>query len=306
MQDKTSNMNSVVQNGSLDSTIKAQKIAKITNKVIIYLFLTLVALFTLFPFYWMINTSLKTLYDYTNEIPQTFWPTTFAWENYYNAFVGNDFMSYFINTIVVGVSSTLIGVIVTILAAFAFAKLNFIGKDLIFTLLLATMMVPGELFQITNLVTTIQLNWLNTFIALIVPFLVSVFYIYLLRNNFKQVPNELYLAAKVDGTSDFKFLWKVMVPLSMPTIISITILKLMGSWNSYIWPRLVNATGIQGRPMTMVANWLMSSFVDPNTNMTHQPMRMAAVVIVSIPLFIVFIFFRKYIMRGVSRSGIKG
>ncbi len=306
MQDKTSNMNSVIQNGSLDNTIKAQKIAKIANKVIIYLFLTLVALFTLFPFYWMINTSLKTLYDYTNEIPQTFWPTTFAWENYYNAFVGNDFMSYFINTIVVGVSSTLIGVIVTILAAFAFAKLNFIGKDLIFTLLLATMMVPGELFQITNLVTTIQLNWLNTFIALIVPFLVSVFYIYLLRNNFKQVPNELYLAAKVDGTSDFKFLWKVMVPLSMPTIISITILKLMGSWNSYIWPRLVNATGIQGRPMTMVANWLMSSFVDPNTNMTHQPMRMAAVVIVSIPLFIVFIFFRKYIMRGVSRSGIKG
>lgn len=306
MQEHTSNMNSVIENGSLNKALKAQKVAKVTSKTLIYIFLIIVALFTLFPFYWMINTSLKTLYDYTNEIPQTFWPTTVAWENYYNAFVGNDFMSYFINTIIVGVTSTLLGVIVTILAAFAFAKLNFIGKDLIFTLLLATMMVPGELFQITNLVTTIQLDWLNTFTALILPFLVSVFYIYLLRNNFKQVPNELYLAAKVDGTSDFKFLWKIMVPLSMPTIISITILKLMGSWNSYIWPRLVNATGVAGRPMTMVANWLMSSFTDPQTNMTHQPMRMAAVVIVSIPLFLVFVFFRKYIMAGVSRSGIKG
>lgn len=308
MQEQTSGMNiQIAGHGtSVDKALKAQKVIRIVSKVLIYLFLTLVALFTLFPFYWMINTSLKTLYDYTNELPQTFWPTTVAWENYYNAFVGNDFMTYFINTLIVGIISTLLGVLVTILAAFAFAKLNFIGKEFIFTLLLATMMVPGELFQITNLVTTIQLGWLNTYTALIIPFLVSVFYIYLLRNNFKQVPNELYLAAKVDGTSDFKFLWKIMVPLSMPTIISITILKLMGAWNSYIWPRLVNATGIHGRPMTMVANWLMSSFTDPNTNMTHQPMRMAAVVIVSIPLFLVFVFFRKYVMRGVSRSGIKG
>lgn len=308
MDNITSNMANMgnISGDAVNKALKAQRITKVTSKVLIYLFLVIIAIFTLFPFYWMINTSLKTLYDYTNELPQTFWPTHVAWENYYNAFVGNDFITYFVNTVIVGVTSTLLGVIVTILAAFAFAKLNFIGKDLIFTLLLATMMVPGELFQITNLVTTIQLGWLNTYIALIVPFLVSVFYIYLLRNNFKQVPNELYLAAKVDGTSDFKFLWKIMVPLSMPTIISITILKLMGSWNSYIWPRLVNATGNNGRPMTMVANWLMSSFTDAETSMTHQPMRMAAVVIVSIPLFLVFVFFRKYVMRGVSRSGIKG
>ena len=306
MSSNTNITNLSTSSKELERSLRAQKTTRIVSKTLIYLFLIIVALFTLFPFYWMIQTSLKDNYDYMNQIPQTFFPTSVHWENYYNAFVGNDFMSYFINTVIVGVISTFLGIIVTIFAAFAFAKLKFTGKNLIFTLLLATMMVPGELFQITNLITTIKLNWLNTYTALILPFLVSVFYIYLLRNNFMQVPNELYLAAKVDGTSDFKFLWRVMVPLSMPTITSITILKLMASWNSYIWPRLVNATGIGGRPMTMVANWLMNSFTDPLTGLTHYPMKMAAVVIVSLPLFIIFIFFRKYIMRGVSRSGIKG
>lgn len=166
------------------------------------------------------------------------------------------------------------------------------------------MMIPGELFQITNLITVMGLHWQNSYTVLIVPFLVSVFNIYLLRNNFKQIPNELYYAAKVDGTSDMKYLWKVMVPLSMPTITSIIILKLMSSWNSYIWPRLVNISG--QRTMRLIANWLMVSFTDAESNMTHYPMKMAGVFIVSLPLFIVFIFFRKYIMKGVSRSGTKG
>ena len=287
-----------------EEKIKRQKISKIVSKTITYSFLILVAISTIFPFYWMINTSLKSQYDYVNQQPQTFIPTEFHFENYWLALNNANFFDYLLNTIIVGVTSTAIGIIVTIFAAYAFAKFTFKGRDILFTLLLATMMIPGELFQITNLITIMKLNWQNSFIVLIVPFLVSVFYIYLLRNNFKQIPNELYLAAKVDGTRDMKYLWKVMVPLSMPTITSITILKLMGSWNSYIWPRVVNVGGT--RTMRLIANWLMVSFTDPNTNQTHYPMKMAGVFIVSLPLFIVFIFFRKYIMKGVSRSGTKG
>ena len=287
-----------------EEKIKKQKISRIINRIITYTFLILVAITTIFPFYWMINTSLKSQYDYVNQQPQTFIPTEFHFENYWLALNNANFFDYLINTIIVGVTSTAIGIIVTIFAAYAFAKFTFKGRDLLFTLLLATMMIPGELFQITNLITIMRLNWQNSFVVLIVPFLVSVFYIYLLRNNFKQIPNELYLAAKVDGTRDMKYLWKVMVPLSMPTITSITILKLMGSWNSYIWPRLVNVGGT--RTMRLIANWLMVSFTDPNTNQTHYPMKMAGVFIVSLPLFIVFIFFRKYILKGVSRSGTKG
>lgn len=247
----------------------------------------------------MINTSLKSNYDYRNQNPQTFLPSTWHFENYQLAFQ-NGFSEYLINTLIVGITSTILGLIFTILAAYAFARLHFKGKDFLFSAMLATMMIPGELFQITNFITVNQLQWTNSYIALIVPFLVSIFYIYLLRNNFKQIPNELYYAAKVDGTSDMKYLWRVMVPLSMPTITSITILKLMGSWNSYIWPRLVNVTGPK-----MVTNWIMNAFKDANGE-TSIPMRMAGVVIVSLPLFLVFVFFRKYIMRGVSRSGTKG
>ncbi len=287
-----------------EQALKKQKVTKVIIKIFVYAFLIVVAITTLFPFYWMINTSLKSQSDYINQNPQTWFPTEIHFENYYNALNNANFSDYLINTIIVGITSTALGIIVTIFAAFAFARLHFKGRDTLFALLLATMMLPGELFQITNLVTTMRLGWQNSFIALILPFLVSVFYIYLLRNNFKQIPNELYYAAKVDGTSDMKYLWKVMVPLSMPTITSITILKLMAAWNSYIWPRLVNVSG--GRPMRLVANWLMVSFTDAQTNMTHYPMRMAGVFIVSLPLFIVFVFFRKHIMRSVSRSGTKG
>ena len=192
--------------------------------------------------------------------------------------------------------------VITVLSAFAFARLEFKGKETLFGALLATMMIPGELFTITNYITVASFGWLKTYTVLIVPFLVSVFYIYLLRQNFIQIPNELYLAAKVDGTSDIKYLWKVMIPLALPTLISITILKMMGAWNSYMWPRLVANDDAH----RLITNGLRNAFTDVNTGTTNIPVQMAAVAIVSAPLFLVFIFLRKYIMRGVSRSGIKG
>ena len=197
--------------------------------------------------------------------------------------------------------STALSLIITVLSAFAFARLEFKGKNALFAALLATMMIPGELFTITNYQTVSQLGWKETYTVLIVPFLVSVFYIYLLRQNFLQIPNELYLAAKVDGTSDIKYLWKVMIPLALPTIISITILKMMGSWNSYMWPRLVANDDAH----RLITNGLRTAFTNAE-GVTDIPVQMAAVAVVSFPLFMVFIFLRKYIMKGVSRSGIKG
>jgi multiple sugar transport system permease protein len=195
--------------------------------------------------------------------------------------------------------------VITVLSAFAFARLEFKGKDLMFGALLATMMIPGELFTITNYATVNDLGWMDLetygFTVLIVPFLVSVFYIYLLRQNFMQIPNELYLAAKVDGCSDLKYLWKVMIPLALPTLISITILKMMGAWNSYVWPRLV----ANDENYRLITNGLRNAFT-ATTGDVNYPVQMAAVAIVSAPLFLVFIFLRKYIMKGVSRSGIKG
>ena len=267
----------------------------------VYLFLFIMALIVLFPFYWMIISSLKSLTEYKLN-PPTFWPQQIIWQNYINAFNTASLGQLFMNTMYVGLVSTLLSLIITILTAFAFARLEFKGKDLLFAALLATMMIPGELFTITNYSTVIAFDWLNTYTVLIVPFLVSIFYIYLLRQNFMQIPNELYLAAKVDGTSDFKYLWKVMVPLAMPTLISITILKMMGAWNSYIWPRLV-ANDAAHR---LITNGLRNAFTEANTLEVDYPLQMAAVTLVSIPLFLVFVFLRKYIMSGVSRSGIKG
>ena len=231
----------------------------------------------------------------------TFWPKKILFSNYSEAFTTANLGSLFINTMIVGVSSTLLSLIITVLSAFAFARLEFKGRDTMFTLLLATMMIPGELFTITNYTTVTQLNWMNTYTVLIVPFLVSVFYIFLLRQNFLQIPNELYLAAKVDGTSDLKYLWKVMVPLALPTLISITILKMMGAWNSYMWPRLV----ANDEAHRLITNGLRNAFTT-TTGDVNYPVQMAAVALVSAPLFLVFIFLRKYIMAGVSRSGIKG
>ena len=215
-----------------------QKVIFVLVQVLLYAFLLVMAAVVLFPFYWMIISSLKSLDEYRMSVP-TFFPRKVLFSNYATAFTTANLGRLFLNTFYVGIVSTVLSLIITILSAFAFARLEFKGKDALFAALLATMMIPGELFTITNYSTVTKLGWINTYTVLIVPFLVSVFYIYLLRQNFLQIPNELYLAAKVDGTSDFKYLVKVMIPLSLPTLISITILKMMGAWNSYIWPRLV-------------------------------------------------------------------
>lgn len=268
--------------------------------VFYYAFLFFMALVVLFPFYWMLNSSLKSLMEYRMSVP-TFWPQTLMWSNYAEAFNTANLGRLFLNTAYVGIISTILSLVITVLSAFAFARLEFKGRDVLFAALLATMMIPGELFTITNYSTVTNLGWMNTYTVLIVPFLVSVFYIYLLRQNFLQIPNELYLAAKVDGTSDFKYLWKVMIPLALPTLISITILKMMSAWNAYIWPRLV----ANDEAHRMITNGLRNAFTE-STGDVNYPVQMAAVALVSAPLFLVFIFLRKYIMRGVSRSGIKG
>lgn len=290
----------VMKQRDMSKVIAFERVGKVFGYILKYAFLFLIAFVVLFPFYWMIISSLKSLEEYKLSNP-TFWPKQVMWGNYSNAFKTANLGVLFGNTVLVGVVSTILSVVVTILCAFAFARLEFKGKNTLFGLLLATMMIPGELFTITNYETVSAFGWMNTYTALIVPFLVSVFYIYLLRQNFLQIPNSLYLAAKVDGTSDFKYLLKVMIPLALPTIISITILKMMGAWSSYVWPRLV----ANDPDMRLVSNGLRNAF-QTNTNDTDYPLQMAAVAIVSAPLFVVFLFFRKYIMKGVSRSGTKG
>ena len=285
----------------MEKVKQRQKVMKAIVKIMVYIFLGVMAVIVLFPFYWMIISSLKSLVEYKLPVP-TLFPREIHWENYINAFNTANLGLLFKNTMYVGVVSTLLSLVITVLSAFAFARLEFKGRDAFFGVLLATMMIPGELFTITNYGTVASFKWMNTFEALIIPFLVSVFYIYLLKQNFLQIPNELYLAAKVDGTTDLKYLWKVMIPLAAPTLVSITILKMMGAWNSYVWPRLV----ANREDMRLITNGLRNAFTNANTLETDYPVQMAAVALVSIPLFLVFLFFRKYIMKGVSRSGIKG
>ena len=290
----------VMHEKNLQTVSAQQRFLQAVVKVGTYAFLMVMALIVLFPFYWMIISSLKTLEEYRLNIP-TFWPKVIVWQNYAEAFTQANLGRLFLNTAYVGIVSTVLSLVITVLSAFAFARLEFKGKELMFGALLATMMIPGELFTITNYATVNNLGWMRDFKALIIPFLVSVFYIYLLRQNFMQIPNELYLAAKVDGCGDLKYLWKVMIPLAMPTLISITILKMMGAWNSYVWPRLV----ANDEAHRMITNGLRNAFT-ATTGDVNYPVQMAAVAIVSAPLFLVFIFLRKYIMAGVSRSGIKG
>jgi multiple sugar transport system permease protein len=284
---------------------------KIISRVITYVFLTIVAVFSFLPFYWMVMSSVKTEMEYRQSVP-TFFPHTFQFRNY--AMVigakNNMFGQALVNTLVIGFVSTTLGVIVTILTAYALARMNFAGKELLFTLMLGTMMIPGEMFTITNYLTVNQLHWKDTYTVMIVPFLISIYYIYLLRNNFKQIPNSLYQAAKVDGLSDMGYLLKVMIPLTAPTLISVTLLKFIGTWNSYIWPRLVNSESWR-----LITNWVTNGFTDFDSSLyagkygTSDPLetlKMAATCMVSAPLFILFVLFRKYIMHGVSRSGTKG
>lgn len=292
--------NNIMQEQNMQMVSIRQKITRFLVLFVIYAFLIAIAIVVLFPFYWMIISSLKTLEEYRLSVP-TFWPKRIMLSNYIDAFTTASLARLFYNTMIVGIVSTILSLIITVLSAFAFARLEFKGRETMFAALLATMMIPGELFTITNYSTVTSFGWMNTYTVLIVPFLVSVFYIYLLRQNFLQIPNELYLAAKVDGTSDLKYLWKVMVPLSLPTLISITILKMMGAWNSYIWPRLV----ANDEAHRLITNGLRNAFTE-TTGDVNYPVQMAAVAVVSAPLFLVFIFLRKYIMAGVSRSGIKG
>lgn len=291
----------VMQERDMQKVATSQKIGKFFAQFFLYAFLVFMALVIVFPFYWMVISSLKSLDEYILPIP-TLFPQKIIAYNYVQAFQTANLGTLFTNTLYVGIVSTLLSLVITILSAFAFARLEFKGKNALFAALLATMMIPGELFTITNYATVNDFGWMNTYTVLIVPFLVSVFYIYLLKQNFMQIPDELYLAAKVDGTSDFKYLCKVMIPLALPTLISITILKMMGSWNSYMWPNLV----ADDQAHLLITNGLRGAFVVDEGGMVNYPVQMAAVAIVSAPLFLVFLFLRKYIMKGVSRSGIKG
>ena len=291
-----------MHNRDMQKVSAHQRVLKILGQILIYTFLIVMAIIVIFPFYWMIISSLKEMAEYRRSIP-TLFPETLDFLNYMEVFTNEDLLlgQLFYNTVLVGVVSTVLGLVITVLSAFAFARLEFKGKNALFGALLATMMIPGELFTITNYQTVYMWGWTETYKVLIIPFLVSVFYIYLLRQNFMQIPNELYLAAKVDGCGDLKYLWKVMIPLALPTIISITILKMMGSWNSYMWPRLVANDDAH----RLITNGLRTAFTNAE-GVTDIPLQMAAVTVVSFPLFMVFIFLRKYIMKGVSRSGIKG
>lgn len=283
---------------------KIERSAKIRMrcvKTVTYTGLTLWGIMVLFPFYWMVLTSLKGYGAYNSEyIPQLFIlsPTL---QNYVQAFTAVPLARYFVNTLIFTIVTTAIMLVVTVLAAFAFARLNFKGKDLVFTLFLSLMMIPNELVVITNYVTVTNLDLRNTFAGLILPSVTSVFYIYLLKENFAQIPNELYYAAKVDGTSDFRYLLRVMVPICKPTLVTITILKVIECWNSYVWPRLVT----DEESHFLVSNGIQS-IRENGFGRENIPAMMAAVVVISVPLIVLFLVFRKKIMEGVSRGGTKG
>ena len=265
------------------------------------LLLTLWAILVLFPFYWMLLTSVKSYGSYNSEyIPKLFTlhPTL---ENYASAFSQVPLARYFLNTLIFTVITTGLMLVVTVLAAFAFSRLRFPGRDLIFTLFLSLMMIPTELVVITNFVTITNLDLRNSFLGLILPSVTSVFYIYLLKENFSQVPDELYYAAKVDGTSDLKYLWKVMIPMCQPTIVTVTILKVIECWNSYVWPRLI--TDDQSFFLVSVG---IQEIRENGFGRENIPAMMAAVVVISLPLILLFLMFRKKIMAGVARGGTKG
>jgi len=268
---------------------------------IIYFFLTLWALLVLFPFYWMLLTSVKSYGSYNAEYTPKFFTLSPTFQNYADAFTAVPLADYFLNTLFFTVLTTAIMLIVIIPAAFAFARLQFRGKNLAFTLLLALMMIPNELMIITNYTTITNLDLRNTFTGLILPSVMSVFYVYLLKENFAQIPDELYYAAKVDGTSDFKYLLRVMIPISRPTLITITILKVIECWNSYVWPRLVT----DNEAYFLVSNGIQE-IRENGFGRENIPAMMAAVVVISVPLIVLFLIFRKKIMAGVARGGTKG
>ena len=270
-------------------------------KGITYGFLTVWAILVLFPFYWMLLTSVKSYSAYNAEYIPQFFTLSPTLQNYIDAFTAVPLADYFVNTLIFTVSTTAIMLVVTVLAAFGFARLNFRGRDLAFTIFLSLMMIPSELVVITNFVTITNMDLRNTFAGLVLPSVTSVFYIYLLRENFAQVPDELYYAAKVDGTSDLKYLLTVMIPICRPTIVTITILKVIECWNSYVWPRLIT----DDQAYFLVSNGIQE-IRENGFGRENIPAMMAAVVVISVPLIMLFLVFRKRIMEGVARGGTKG
>ena len=280
---------------------KSQKLRRRIRNTIIYTCLTLWGLLVLFPFYWMILTSVKSYSSYNGENVPSFFTLSPTLQNYIDAFTSVPLGRYFLNTFIFTVVTTVVMVIVITLAAFAFARLNFRGKNIVFTLFLSLMMIPNELVIITNFTTITNMDMRNTFAGLILPSIMSVFYVYLLKENFAQIPDELYYAAKVDGTSDLKYLVKVMIPICKPTLITVTILKVIECWNSYVWPRLIT----DEQAYYLVSNGIQE-IRENGFGRENIPAMMAAVVVISVPLIVLFLIFRKKIMAGVARGGMKG
>ena len=266
-----------------------------------YLLLSIWAVVVLFPFYWMVLTSFKSYGAYNGERTPVFFTLSPTLENYENAFTAVPLLGYLLNTLIFSVITTAAMVVMSTLAAYAFARLKFKGKNLVFGLFLSMMMIPTELVVITNFVTITNWDMRNSFLGLILPSITSVFYIYLLKENFEQVPEELYKAAKVDGTSDLKYLWKVMIPICKPTLVTITILKLIECWNSYVWPRLITDD-----PAYYLVSGGIQEIRENGFGRENIPAMMAAVVVISVPLILLFLAFRKKIMEGVSQGGTKG
>ena len=280
---------------------KRARVRKTVWRAVIYAMLVVWAIAVLFPFYWMVLTSIKSYSSYNAEHIPLFYPASPTFENYIDAFTAVPLADYFVNTLIFTVATTAIMLVVIVPAAFAFARLNFRGKNLLFTLFLSLMMIPNELVIITNFVTITNLDLRNTFLGLILPSVTSVFYIYLLKENFAQIPDELYLAAKVDGTSDLKYLLKVMLQICRPTVITVTILKVIECWNSYVWPRLIT----DDEAYFLVSNGIQE-IRENGFGRENIPAMMAAVVVISLPLIVLFLIFRKKIMEGVARGGTKG
>ena len=280
---------------------KKKAAQKRIKQTIIYILLGIWAIIVLFPFYWMLLSSFKSFGDYNAETLPQFITLSPTLENYFTAFTSVPLLDYFINTLIFTVVTTVLMLIIIIPAAFAFARLNFRGKNIVFVIFLSLMMIPNELVIITNFVTITELDLRNTFTGLILPSVTSVFYIYLLKENFAQIPDELYYAAKVDGTGDFKYMMKVMVPICKPTLVTITILKVIECWNSYVWPRLIT----DDENYFLVSNGIQQ-IRESGFGRENVPAMMAAVVVISLPLIILFLVFRKKIMEGVARGGTKG
>ena len=280
---------------------RASKRRGAVTKTVTYVLLTLWGIIVLFPFYWMVLSSLKSYGAYNAEYIPKFFTLSPTLRNYADAFTAVPLARYFANTLIFTAATTAIMLAVTVLAAYAFARLEFRGKDLVFTLFLSLMMIPSELVVITNFVTITDLDMRNTFWGLILPSVTSVFYIYLLKENFAQVPDELYYAAKVDGTSDLKYLFKVMLPVCRPTVITVVILKVIECWNSYVWPRLITDD-----PNYFLVSNGIQEIRENGFGRENIPAMMAAVVVISVPLIILFHIFHKKIMEGVARGGTKG